>query len=184
MNRLLLRSAGAALLMLALSACSMFIPPETRLMFGMLPTNELGYEVDSSGVITIESRNLQFTNPPGMPVTMITGYRAEFRNQNNTLLGQTSETPQSLNVTVPAGFQCDEPDEVLGCNGMSEGARPAPGVPAISAAVSSQLLNADIAQLHINAGFPTGWYADVTFFGHNGTGQFEETYRVNIVAPN
>src|SRR5690606_10012570 len=102
-----------------------------------------------------------FTNPPGRPVTLITGYRAEFRDQNNNLLGQTSDGPQSLNVTVPAGFQCDEPDEVLGCNGASPGARPAPGVPATSAAISSQLLNAGIAQSHILAGFPTGWYADI-----------------------
>ena len=184
MNRLLLRGAAAAVLTLALSACSMFIPPETRLMFGMLPTNELGYEVDDSGVITVESRNFQFTNPPGMPVTLITGYRAVFRDQNNNLLGQTSTEPQSLNITVPAGFQCTTPDPTLGCNAASEGARPAPGVPATSASVSTQIFNAGIAQLHIDAGFPTGWYADITFFGHNGAGQFEETYRVNIVAPN
>ena len=184
MNRLLLKGAAAAVLTLALSACSMFIPPETRLMFGMLPTNELGYEVDDNGVITVESRTLQFTNPPGRPVTLITGYRVEFRDQNNNLVGQTSEEPQSLNVTVPAGFQCNEPDEVLGCDATSEGARPSPGVPATTAAVSNQLLNVDVIEMHILAGAPIGWYADITFFGHSGAGQFDETYRVNIIAPN
>lgn len=184
MNRLLVRIAAAAALVVALSACSMFTPPETRLMFGMLPTNELGYEVDDSGGITIESRNFQFSSPAGMPATMVTGYRAVFRDQANALLGQTSTEPQSLNISVPAGFQCLNPDPVSGCTALSEGARPAPGVPATSAAISSQLLNAGIAQAHILAGFPTGWYADITFYGHNSLGQFEETYRVNIVAPN
>ena len=56
MKRLLVRSAAFLALIVGLSACSMFRPPETRLMFGMLPTNELGYEVDNSGAITIEAR--------------------------------------------------------------------------------------------------------------------------------
>jgi len=162
----------------------MFFPPETRLMFGMLPTNELGYEVGDGGTITVEARQFQFSNPSGMPLAVVTGYRAEFRDQLGTLLGRTSLEPQSLNITVPAGFQCEEPDPNLGCNAMSEGARPAPGVPAIGPAISSQLLNADIVEAHLLAGTPTGWYADITFYGHNAYGEFEETYRVNIVAPN
>src|SRR5690606_16755406 len=184
MNRLLKRSAVALLLPLALSACSMFVPPETRMSFGMLPTNELGYEVDSSGGITVEARTLEFSNPAGMPGTNITGYRVAYFNQAGTLLGQTSSTPQSLNIYVPAGFQCATPDPVLGCNLQSEGARPAQGPTSTSTAIQNQLLNADIVEMHITAGFPTGWYADITFYGHNSLGQLQETYRVNIVAPN
>lgn len=184
MRRLIKRSAAALVVALSLSACSMFFPPETRLMFGMLPTNEFGYEVNSSGEITVETRQFQFTNPAGMPVAHVTGYRAEFRDHLGTLLGRTSLEPQPLNVTVPAGFQCSDPDPTLGCNAMSEGARPGPGIPAVGPTIGSQLLNADIIEAHILAGMPTGWYADITFFGHNAYGEFEETYRVNITAPN
>jgi len=184
MRRLLKRSAATVMVAIGLSACSMFVPPETRLMFGMLPTNELGYEVDSSGGITVEARQFQFTNPAGMPVTQITGYRVEYRDQLGTLVGRSSLEPQALNITVPAGFQCDEPDAVLGCNPMSPGARPAPGPTATGPALANQLLNADIVEAHISSGYRSGWYADITFYGYNAYGEFEETYRVNIVAPN
>jgi hypothetical protein len=184
MRHLYKRSAVVGVIALVLSACSMFLPPETRLMFSMLPANELGYEVDQNGNIEVESRQFQFSNPAGMPQAVITGYRAEFRDQLGTLLGRTSLEPQALNIIVPAGFRCDEPDEVLGCNSMSPGSRPAPGYPAAGPTISSQLLNADIALKHIDADMPTGWYADITFYGHNAYGEFEETYRVNIVAPN
>jgi hypothetical protein len=184
MRRLLKRSAAALGLAITLSACAMLIPPDNRLMFGMLPVNELGYSVNSSGEITIEARQFQFTNPAGMPVAVITGYRAEFRDQLGTLIGRTSLEPQAISITVPAGYQCTDPDQGLGCNPMSIGARPAPGIPATGPAISSQLLNADIAEQHLTLGTPTGWYADITFYGYNAYGEFEETYRVNIVAPN
>lgn len=185
MDRLLKRGAAGLLLILALTACSKFIQPdENRLLFGMEPTNELGYEVDSSGTITVESRTLRLSTRAGAPLTTVTGYRVEFRNQNGVLLGATSNVPQSLNITVPAGWQCTTPDPVLGCNAMSEGARPAPGVPASVAGIQDQFLNADIIQMHILAGQPTGWYADVTLFYDNANGAFEQTYRVNIAVPN
>lgn len=184
MNRLLKRSAAALILAWALAACAMFVPPETRMSFGMLPANELGYEVDSSGAITVEARTLVFSNPAGMPATSITGYRLAYFNQSGALLGQTPSTPQSLNIYVPGGFQCTEPDPVLGCNLQSEGSRPAQGPTSTSEALQSQLLNADIVNMHIAAGFPTGWYADITFYGHGAAGEFQETYRVNIMAPN
>jgi hypothetical protein len=38
--------------------------------------------------------------------------------------------------------------------------------------------------MHILAGQPTGWYADVTLFYDNANGAFEQTYRVNIAVPN
>ncbi len=185
MDRLLKWSAAGLLLVLALSACSKFIPPdENRLLFGMLPTNELGYQVDNSGTITVETRTLQLSARAGMPVTNVTGYRIEYRNQNGVLLAETSNVPQSLNITVPAGWQCTTPDPTLGCNSMSEGAKPAPGVPATVAGIQDQFLNGDIVTMHILAGQPTGWYADVTLFYDNANGEFEQTYRLNIVVPN
>lgn len=49
MRRLFERGAAVVGIAAMLSACSMFTPPESRLMFGMLPTNELGYEVTEQG---------------------------------------------------------------------------------------------------------------------------------------
>lgn len=185
MNRLLMRLGAGLLLALTLSACSMLFPPEpNRLLFGLLPTNELGYEVDNAGTITIETRTLQLSTRPGMPVTTVTGYRVEYYDENGALLGETSDVPQTLNITVPAGFTCTNPDPVLGCNAMSEGARPANGVPATVAGIQDQFLNGDIALLHQLSGFPTGWYADITLYYHNAFGEFEETYRAYIVVPN
>lgn len=193
MRRLIERSTAALLIAVLLSACAMFSPPAKRLTFGMLPTAELGYEVDSSGGITIESRQFQFSNPAGMPFATVTGYRAVFRDQAGAIVGQTSTQPQSLNINVPAGYICTTPDATVGCTPLSEGARPAPGPVASGPTVSSQLLNADIAQAHIMGAdgvpgtpddFPTGWYADITFSGNDAYGDFEETYRVMITAPN
>ncbi len=184
MNRHLKRIAAALLVAVTLSACSMFTPPQAnRLLFGMEPTNELGYSSDGT-TITVESRNLLLSTRPGMPLTTVRGYRAEFYNENGVLVGETSDVPQTLNITVPAGWQCTTPDPFLGCNAMSEGARPAPGPTATVAGIQDQFLNADIVELHLFAGSPTGWFANITLFYDNSYGEFEETYRVNIVAPN
>lgn len=91
---------------------------------------------------------------------------------------------QTLNVTVPAGFTCDEPAPVVGCTTFSAGARPAPGTPAEVQGVSSQFLNVDIAQAHILAGMPSGWYAVITLYYDNARGQFAQEYIAYIVAPN
>ena len=108
----------------------------------------------------------------------------EFFDETGALVGETSDVPQTLNVTVPAGFICDTPDPVLGCNAFSVGARRANGVPVSVAGIQDQFLNGDIAVLHQLAGFPTGWYADITLFYYNSLGEFEETYRFDIVTPN
>jgi len=178
MNRQVKRIAGYLLLGVALSACSFVTPPDAnRLLLGLEPVNELGYEVTPQG-ITVEARTLRLSTKPGMPTTTVTGYRVEYYDENGALVDQTSEEPQSLNVTVPAGWQCPEPDPALGCNAMSPGARPAPGIPATVAAVQNQFLNAVIIEQHIAAGMPTGWYADVTLFYYNAFGEFEEIYRL------
>lgn len=184
MNRQLKRIAAALIIGVTLSACSMFTPPQAnRLLFGMEPTNELGYEVTPQG-ITVESRILQLSTRAGMPITNVTGYRVDYRDENGVLLGRTSTVPQTLNITVPAGWTCAEPDPFLGCNAMSPGARPAPGVAATVAAIQNQFLNGDIIDAHMLAGSPTGWHADITLFYNNVHGEFEETYKVNIVVPN
>lgn len=183
MKRPLLRMLLAAAAVLTLAACSTTPVGTSTVMFGMSPVSDLGYEVDDSGAITIEARNLQFRNYAGMPMAYITGYRIEYYNTANARVGQTPAVPQSLNLIVPPGFQCDEPDPVLGCqDGFAR--FPAPGPVASIENMANQLLNADIAQAHILAGFPAGWFARLTIYGHNVYGPFEDDHIINIVAPN
>lgn len=185
MKRYLARTLPVLALAVALSACSMFAAPNAnRLLFGLTPVNELGYEVSTSGEITIATRTLVLSTRAGGPVTTVTGYHIEYYNASGSLVGATYDDPRSLNVTLPAGFLCDEPDPVVGCNSLSEGARPGPGIPVELPAGTVQLLNVDIAQQHIAAGYPTGWYAAVTLFYDNAFGAFSQTYNVAIVAPN
>lgn len=185
MNLKLVRMAGLVTALAFLSACSMFtLNDPDRLMFGLTPTNELGYEVDSSGIISITSRNMLLSTKAGMPVTNVTGYRVDYYNSADVLVGESSADQQTLNVTVPAGFTCDEPTPVVGCTAVSAGARPAPGTPTEVEGVSSQLLNVDIAQAHILAGMPSGWYAVITLYYDNARGQFAQEYVAYIVAPN
>ncbi len=185
MNFKLVRMAGLVAALSFLSACSMFTPnAPDRLMFGLTPNNELGYEVDSGGIITITNRNMLLSTRAGMPVTYVTGYRVDYYDSSDALVGESSVDQQTLNVTVPAGFTCDEPAPIVGCTAISAGARPAPGTPTEVEGVSSQLLNGDIAQAHVLAGMPSGWYAVITLYYDNARGQFAQEYVAYIVAPN
>lgn len=185
MKRYLARTLPVLALAVTLSACSMFAAPNAnRLLFGLTPTNELGYEVSTGGEITIKNRNMVISTRAGSPVTTVTGYHVEYYNASGALIGATYDDPRSLNITLPAGFTCTAPDPVLGCTSLSAGARPGPGTAVEVAGVSSQFLNVDIAQQHIGAGFPSGWYAAITLFYDNAFGAFSQTYNVAIVAPN
>lgn len=185
MNFKLVRVAGLMVALAFLSACASFTPnAPDRLMLGLTPTNELGYEISTSGEITITSRELVLSTKAGMPETNVTGYRIEYFDQFDVLIGATSLEPQSLNVTVPAGIVCPEPDPVLGCSTMSPGAKPGVGTLVGVPGLGDQLLNADIAIAHAAAGSPTGWYAVLTLYYDNARGQFAEDYSLYIVSPN
>ncbi len=183
MMRPLLRLVIAAAAALSLAACSTTPAGTSTIMFGLAPVNELGYEVDTSGAITIEGRNMQFRNYAGMPLAYVTGYRVDYYNSANTLIGRTSTIPQPLNFVVPPGFQCEEPDPVIGCASAAVRTQ-APGPVASVEGMGNQLLNVDIAMDHIAAGYPSGWFARVTIYGHNAYGAFEDQHIINIVAPN
>ncbi len=185
MNFKLVRVAGLMVALAFLSACSMFTPEAPdRLMLGLSPTNELGYEIDASGIVTIETRELVLSTKAGMPQTNVTGYRIEYFDQFDFLVGSTTLEPQSLSITVPAGIVCDEPNPVVGCTSFSAGARPGPGMAVDVPGLGDQLLNADIAIANAAAGSPTGWYAVLTLYYNNGRGSFAEDYTLYIVAPN
>ncbi|MBX3142933.1 MAG: hypothetical protein KF813_04185 [Trueperaceae bacterium] len=181
MMRPLLRLLIAAVAVLTLAACSTSPANTSKVMFGLSPTNELGYEY-SGGGITIGDRIMQFRNYAGMPIAFITGYRIDYYNASNALIGRTSTIPQALNVIVPPGFACEEPDDVLGCDGIVP-RRAAPGPIAFTEEMGSQLLSGDIAIAHVTAGHPAGWFARVTIYGHNAFGTFEDTHIINIIAP-
>lgn len=127
MNRNLLRTALLVTMAASLSACSMFVAPApNRLNLGLTPNNELGYEVDENGVITITNRNMILSTRAGAPVTTVTGYHIDYIDHLGNVIAATADDPRSLNITVPAGFVCDEPDPVVGCTMLSAGARPGP----------------------------------------------------------
>ena len=184
MKRLLVRAAMAAALVGLLAACTTTVTPG-RLQFTMSPTGNLGYEVDED-TITITSRNLVFRNTAGQVGVTLTGLLVEFFDENDAAApaGDNSMVI-SLNVYVPPGIQCLEPDPVLGCTMLSDGARFAPG-PQVETEQGYQLLPATVAVAHVLAGQPVGWHADLTFTGFTAIGQTfsSETYRVSITSPN
>lgn len=185
MNFKLVRVAGLMVALAFLSACSMFKPEAPdRLMLGLSPTNELGYEIDAGGIVTIETRELVLSTKAGMPVTNVTGYRIEYFDQFDFFQGASSLEPQSLNITVPAGIVCPEADPKMGCSTMSPGARSGPGAAVEVPGLGNQLLSGDIALAHAAVGSPAGWYAVLTLYYENGRGQFAEDYVLYIVAPN
>lgn len=200
MKRLLIRAAAAAALVGLLVACDAFTT-SAELQFSMEPTGNLGYEVSSSGEITITSRNLVFRNAAGEYGLALSSYRIEFYDENDDpVLDGDNVQLGTLSVFVPPGIHCDEPDAVLGCTLASEGARFAPG-PLVVTEAGYQLLPAGIAQAHLLRTFPElgddgdfvpqqpqpiGWHADITFFGRTAVGSSytSPVYRVGIAPPN
>jgi hypothetical protein len=184
MKRLLVRAAVAAALVGLLAACTTTVT-SSRLQFTMSPTGNLGYEV-SEDTITITARNLVFRNTAGQVGVTLTGLLIEFFDENDAAApAGDNANVISLNVYVPPGIQCVDPDPVLGCTMLSEGARFAPG-PQVTTEQAYQLLPITVAVAHITAGQPVGWHADLTFTGFTAIGQVftSETYRVSIAPPN
>jgi len=185
MKRLLVRAAVAAALVGLLAACTTTVTP-SRLQFTMSPTGNLGYEVSTTGEITVTARNLVFRNTAGQVGVTLTGLLIEFYDANDAAAppGDNANVI-SLNVYVPPGIQCDQPDPVLGCTMQSAGARFAPGLQ-VTTPEAYQLLPVGVVLAHIGAGQPVGWHADITFTGFTAIGQAftSETYRVSIAPPN
>lgn len=185
MKSKLARLASLLIALAVLSACSTFTPAQPdRLMVGLSPTNELGYEIDASGVITIKSREFVVSTKAGMPVTNVTGYSIAYFDELDVAIGGSSLDPQTLNITVPAGLVCDNPQPGFGCNASSENVRPGPGPVVDVPGLGSQLLNADVARAHALVNSPSGWYAVMTLYYDNARGSFQQEYIFYIVAPN
>lgn len=183
MKRLLMRLVAAALLVGFLAACS---APNTQRSFraSMQPNGSLGYEYDPvANEINVTSRNLVFSTPAGSPAVTINGFDvAYFDNGGNFVTGWVTAT-NALDIFVPAGFSCSEPDERLGCTTTSLDAIAAPGQPTAVDAVTLQLLHVDAIEAHIAAGAPADWFAEVTFYGQSAYGPVSETFSFFIVVP-
>ncbi|MFA5551512.1 MAG: hypothetical protein WDA03_07820 [Trueperaceae bacterium] len=182
MKRLLLQVVAATVMVALLAACAS--PADGRMMVRLDPVGNLGYEV-SGGNITVETRSLVFRNFPGEPVAAITGVEAAFYSSNGVIAEMWIAEPNSLNIVVPAGFTCTEPDPLTGCTGLSAGAMQDFGMPSVVDEGMLQLLPVAVVQAHLAS--PLGsssWWGEFTFHGNNAYGAFQFTRPFYITAPN
>lgn len=128
-----------------------------------------------------------FRNAPGASPLQLTGVRVTIVDDAGTAY-PTVETAMSL--YLPAGLQCDDPHEELGCTMNSANPVIAPGVQ-VEAEQTIQVLDAQVAADHFNSASQSSWYAEFVFEGFSAGGftgaqqRFvTQPYRVGIVGPN
>lgn len=191
MKRKVVFFAFIMLTSVVLAGCGMLTVTSQRMQFALEPTGNLGYEADSSGV-TIQQRTMRFRNSAGAKAAYLTGYSIAFFDSagNEVKPGDNSGTHSSMSLYVPAGIQCSDPDPVLGCTMLSEGAVIAPG-PEVVTSETFNLLPAGIAELHLadwmaSGTAAVGWYAEITFNGFTQDQQPFQTlpYVLHIAPPN
>lgn len=182
MKRLFTRVAAVAALVLLVAACS---APLDRMTVRLTPSGTLGYEISSSGELTITNRNVVFRNAPGEPVAMIHGFSALYRNAAGVVVEEVVAEPNNLSIVVPAGYICQEPDPVVGCDPLASGNRLGWGQESSQDDGQVQLLPATVAAAHAAAPMgASGWVAEITFHGTNGRGQFDVPATFFIIPPN
>ena len=184
MKRLTLQVVAIAALVALLAACSN--PAAGGMSVRLDPNGTLGYEGNASG-ITVSSRSLVFRNAPGEPQAIITGVQASYFSSNGVLAESWVSEPNSVSIVVPAGFTCNEPDPVTGCDALSPGAVPGYGQPSVADDSQLQLLPHTVAVAHATSSTlgNSNWWAEFTFSGQHGWyGHFEFTKTFYIVAPN
>lgn len=159
--------------LLLLSSCTDALNSENIVM-GIDP-NPLGFNAteDDEGVvtITIPGHTLNFNSRAGAIGATIEGYSIEFYDSsgNPLFIGDHVVNSQgSLNVYVPPGLTCADPNVELGCRFDSEGVRYARG-PSVTTPGSTFLpfpiALADYRKLF--SGGAVGAYADFYFYGTN-----------------
>lgn len=173
-----------------LAGCGTLTLTSQQLQFALEGSGTLGYEATPG--IVVETRNMRFRNASGAPGVTLTGYQIEYFDASGAEVKPGDNMGQvSMNLFVPPGIQCDEPDPVTGCTVLSEGWRIAPG-PQVITTEGFNLLPAGIALLHLDtmaaSGVPdVGWYAEITFFGfrQNDFAPFTTVpYKLHIAPPN
>jgi hypothetical protein len=173
---------------IVLSGCGVFTVTPNRMQFNLGPTADLGY---STPPISIAPRSMTFSNSAGAAGLQLTGYQVWYYDaEGNEIDPAGANGPAAMNVFVPPGIRCDEPDLQLGCTILDTGAVIAPGYPTTTLEVY-QLLDGGVAETHLAAVTAAGfqdihWYAEIQFTGFAlDTGQsFTSTrYRVRISPP-
>lgn len=173
-----------------LGGCGLLSVSSQRMQFTLDPSGTLGYE--AAGAITIQTRNMKFRNAAGASALQLTGYNVYyFDSDGNEIEPSAADAGGSLNLFVPAGIRCDEPDEELGCTILDEGAVIAPGYEVLTVE-NYNLLDVGVAQRHLETMAATGmidvhWYAEIEFSGFaldTGAAFVTAPYQVKIAPPN
>lgn len=173
------------LLVLAAGLSSCTVPVSSaRLQFALSDSGTIGYTVND-GVLTVIGRNMRFRNVAGAYGVTITEYRIAYFDQFGVPLDfDGTAQAGSVNLYVPPGIRCTEPDAVYGCQLGDDGWVFAPGYEVVSPQ-SYQLMPAGLALEHIAAGYPVGWYAEIEFDGFDSLNRAFTTdiYLLAITAP-
>jgi hypothetical protein len=173
-----------------LSGCGLLTLTSQRMQFTLDPSGTLGYTATPE--ITITERNMKFRNAAGATGLQLTGYKIYYYDAaGNEIDPSAANAGGSLDIFVPPGIRCDDPDEELGCTILSEGAVIQPGYEAITTE-GYNLLDVGVAQRHLDTLMTTGfndihWYAEIVFYGFalDSGASFETTpYQVKIAPPN
>ncbi len=173
MKRLSLMTTLVTLLVL-LSSCSLGLNRE-NIDFGIDP-NPLGFNYTinpTTGVVTfiIPSHTLRLSNKAGAIGATVQGYSLEFYDSSGNPLfpgDHVVNSQGSLNVYVPAGLICDEPDPERGCHFISPGARYARSPVAVSQTGYFMPITIAFADYQLLfSGGAVGAYADAYLYGVN-----------------
>ena len=159
---------------LILSGCSVGLNRE-NIDLGIDP-DPLGFNYDineETGAVTftIPSHTLVFSNKAGAVGATVQGYSIEYYDSSGNPLfpgDHVVNSQGSLNVYVPPGVSCDEPDPERGCRFYDEGARFARS-PVVTSP-SSFLMPISIAAADFDllfSGGANGAYGDVYLYGVN-----------------
>ena len=133
MKRNIVLSFGITAFLLLLSGCGINVLNSHGVMFGVDPA-PLGYEVSDDG-IEIPSHLIKMHSRRGAMGATVRGYNVYYFNQAGEpiyLDDHVVYSKDSLNVYVPPGIRCDDPDEDVGCTIHSSGAHYTEGYQVVS----------------------------------------------------
>jgi hypothetical protein len=181
-RRGILLVAAAALLFL--TGCGINFLNGQNVVFGIVPA-PLGYEVSEQG-IEIPLHRIKLHSRKGAMGALVRGYNVYYFDQNgNPLIPGDSEvySDDSLNVYVPAGIRCDDPDPDVGCTIHSAGARFAEGyqVESQDTLLLAGAIALEMEYWFFNTGnYPVGWYAEIELFGTDDANRDFVTRRLRV----
>lgn len=167
-SRYLLLVLGVATLLAGCGRISLIQSVDIGVAFE--PT-AFGYEVDDDGDINVASHVVTFTSRPGSMGATIEGYRIEYFDSSGNPLAEGDSIlydDGALDVIVPPGIECEEPDAFNRCSVNSSGASFAP-VQAEPVGNFITLTSSVVIQHLMDD--PTGARGDVYFYGVDDRGK-------------